>query len=56
MFLMGQGSKECDPNPPSVKSRCVQAEDIRKNKTSRKGGGKKGRKKRERERYSSSIL
>ena len=45
MFLMGQGSKECDPNPPGVKSRCVQAGYRRKNRTSGKGEGKKRRKK-----------
>ena len=53
---MGQGSKKCDPNPPSVKSRCVQARYRRKNGTSGKGREKKGERKEERERYSSSIL
>ena len=57
MFLMRQGSKKCDPNPPSVKSRCVQARYRRKNGTSGKGREKKkGERKEERERYSSSIL
>ena len=41
MFLMGQGSKKCDPNPPSVKSRCVHARYRRKNGTSGKGREKK---------------
>lgn len=41
---MGQGSKECDPNPPSVESRCIQANDI-----SQETSGSRGKRKKERQ-------